>query len=65
MRVSDILVAAEFAVDAARAVTAPRDVFAVARAVVRPGITAVRVRDVFSVRGVEIGNVPARVATIF
>jgi len=66
VRVSDILVADEFVFDAARAETTPRaDAFVAARAVVRPGITAVRVRVVVSVRGVVIDKVPARDATIF
>lgn len=69
VRVSAIFVAVEFAVAAARAVTAPRAavVDAVRELVVpeRPLITAVRVRVAVSVRGVVIGNVPARVATVF
>ena len=61
-----MFVAFEFAVVAARVVIAPRDV-ALRDAVVppRPRITAVRVRVTVSVRGVVIGKVPARVATVF
>lgn len=69
VRVSDILDAVEFVGAAARAVIPPRAFTLVASrddvAANRPGINAVRVRDTAPVRGVDIGNVPARVATIF
>lgn len=68
VRVSAILVAVEFAVAAARAVTAPRAavVDAVRELVVpeRPLITAVRVRVTVSFRG-AMDKVPARVASVF
>ena len=69
MRVSDIFVAVEFVVVAARVLVAPRGDVVVAErdatAPVRPGKIAVRVRVADSDRGAVTDKVPARVATIF